>query len=302
MITVVIPVYNRPEELRRALQSLVEQTVHNFEVIVCDDGSEVDVRSVVNSFIPQLDIRYFRIENSGGPARPRNVGVAHASGEWISFLDSDDWWAADRFEVVSKHLSSEIDILYHRLEFASGKSDNLFEKILRRKHTGRAIIGNPFSDMLSRGNSIPNSSVIVRKSLLNKIGGICEDSSYASFEDFDAWLTLAKMGARFKFVEQSLGYYWIGADNISVASDKQIIRQRSLFKRHCQNLPGDLGGWAKSYDNYVVGTYLLNLGRAKDALASFKEADQLRYGSQRFYRFVKICLAEINILFAKVHR
>jgi glycosyltransferase involved in cell wall biosynthesis len=60
MITVIIPVYNRPKELHRALQSLAEQTVKDFEVVVCDDGSEEDVESVVNSFMSRLDLRYWR--------------------------------------------------------------------------------------------------------------------------------------------------------------------------------------------------------------------------------------------------
>ena len=77
-ISVVIPVYNRSWELRRALESLARQTTKNFEVVVCDDGSAEDIRAVVTTFEHQLDVQYQRIENSGGPARPRNVAIGLA--------------------------------------------------------------------------------------------------------------------------------------------------------------------------------------------------------------------------------
>lgn len=293
MITVVIPVYNRPEKLRRALQSLAEQTVKDFDVVICDDGSEEDIESVVNSFMSRLDLRYLRLKHTGMPAKPRNVGIAHASGEWISFLDSDDWWSPHRIKVVSDHLTNKVDLLYHPLKIAHG----VRSKLGWAKYIGRAIEGNPLTDMLSRGNPIPTSSVIVRKSLLDKIGGLYEDK--ALFDDFDAWLSFASQAACFLFIRRPLGYYWIDSDRISEISERQINRQRTLFARHCNNLPDKLTRWAKSYNNYMVGTYLLYLGRSQDALAALRDADFLRLRSQRFKRLVKIVIASIKFTLGK---
>lgn len=299
MITVVIPVYNRSEELRRALQSLAEQTVKDFEVIVCDDGSEENVELVVNFFISRLDIHYFRIEKSGSPARPRNVGIAHASREWISFLDSDDWWSPDRIQVISNELINEVDVLYHPLELAHSKRSRKWAKLGWVACKGRAIEGDPLTDMLSRGNPIPNSSAVVRKSLLVKIGGVCENKSLASFEDFDTWLTLASHGAHFLFIKRPLGFYWVASDNISVVSEKQIDRQRALFARHCNNLPDEVADWATSFNNYVIGTYALHLGRPQNALAALRAANHLRFRSQRLKRLLKIVIAAMKLTFTK---
>jgi glycosyltransferase involved in cell wall biosynthesis len=273
----------------------------SFEVLVCDDGSAEDIASVVKSFNSLLDIRYYRLERSGGPARPRNVGIAHASYEWISFLDSDDWWSRDRIEVVSHYLSNDVDLLYHKLKIVRNTSDGKWPKPGRVKFYGRAIEGDPLTDMLSRGNPLPTSSVTVRKSLLDKIGGMNENKLLKAFEDFDAWLSMASHGARFLFIERALGYYYVGSDNISVISDKQIDSQKTTFERHTADLPDELADWAKSYNNYIVGTYLLYLGRSKDALVAFRDADNLRDRSQRFKRLVKMVVAAMRVPFMKKH-
>ena len=95
-LTVVIPTYNRSHELVRALDSLVAQTDTGFEVIVCDDGSTEDIASAIQGFHGRLRLRLMRIDNSGGPARPRNVATQAATTRWISYLDSDDWWYPSR--------------------------------------------------------------------------------------------------------------------------------------------------------------------------------------------------------------
>src|ERR1700759_5123285 len=90
--SVVIPTYNRAQKLFRALHSLNEQTFLDFEVLVCDDGSTDETRSVVEAFVPAIRfraLRYFYAPNWGGPARPRNTGLAKATADWVCFLDSD---------------------------------------------------------------------------------------------------------------------------------------------------------------------------------------------------------------------
>jgi glycosyltransferase involved in cell wall biosynthesis len=290
-ITVIIPVYNRLNELRRALQSLAEQTIKNFEVLVCDDGSEEDVKSVVKCFSDRLSLRYLRLKHTGLPSEPRNIGIEFASGEWISFLDSDDWWCPDRIKAVSTRLTNGVDVVFHKLIIAQEAR----RKIVRARCIGRTIKGDAFTDMLRRGNPIPTSSAIVRKSVLKASSSFCISKGLVAYEDFDKWLLLAKSGARFLFINRPLGYYWIGSNNISRNYEKSINSQKMLFRRHCDNLPDELAKWAKSYNNYVIGTYYLKLGRPKDALAAFRNADHLCFHGQRLKRLVKIIIAAIQL-------
>lgn len=293
MISVVIPVYNRPEELARALNSLTRQTNRTFEVLVCDDGSDKDVKSVAASFMTQLNLRYLTNIHSGTPSLPRNIGIANASGEWVSFLDSDDWWSPKRIEVVSSVLSKGVDILYHPLKVARAHSSILAFP----KYVGRPIYKEPFADMLSRGNPIPLSASIVRRSLLeNRFFQL--GLSSLSFEDLDIWLSLARAGAKFIFINRPLGYYWVGSNNISSANDAQIYRLRGIYLKHTINISKELTYWAHSFNNYVEATYLIKLKRPRAALSALRKANKLRYACLRLKRSIKIIL--IIIWIAKI--
>lgn len=288
-ISVVIPVYNRTWELQRALQSLADQTFRDFEVIVCDDGSTVDVRSVVDSFAGSLRIGYRRIENSGGPARPRNVAASMASGDWISFLDSDDWWDSDRMAAVAATLDDDVDLLYHPLRFVAvnGRPARRgFQTVV-----GYPMRGDALRHMALFGNPIPNSAAVVRRSLLDRIGGICEDRSLVAYEDFDTWLRLVEMGARVRFLDRTLGSYWIGDDAISALSERQIERQITLFERHVSRFGADFRDEAEARHNYTVGTMWRRVGnRAQLARTHLLRAKGLPTFTMRIKRLLNLAM------------
>lgn len=84
----IIPVYNRPDEVAELLESLTQQTLRNFEVVVVEDGSAMPCKEVCDRYADRLTIRYFAKEN-GGPGPARNYGAERAQGEWLIILDSD---------------------------------------------------------------------------------------------------------------------------------------------------------------------------------------------------------------------
>ncbi len=104
--SVVIPVYNRPDELDELLLSLTEQTFRNFEVIIVEDGSQVTSESVYEKYSAKLSIQYFYKPNSG-PGPSRNIGFQQAKGEYFVVFDSDCILPSTYFEIVEKCLSSE---------------------------------------------------------------------------------------------------------------------------------------------------------------------------------------------------
>ena len=84
----IIPVYNRPDEVDELLDSLVNQKIKDFEVIVVEDGSDITCQDVCNKYAGRLDLHYYKKANSG-PGQSRNYGVERASGEYVIILDSD---------------------------------------------------------------------------------------------------------------------------------------------------------------------------------------------------------------------
>lgn len=289
LISVVIPVFNRSAELRRALESLDRQTLRDFEVVICDDGSTEDIPAVVAFFENKLSIRYLRIENSGGPARPRNAAIGVARGKWIAFLDSDDWWDDDRLEVVSVELGDHVDILYHPLRVVRAKN-------MRATRERRAVIGEPFfGDALRHfvlvGNPIANSACVVRRDSLMKVGGISEEPSLVSVEDFDTWLRLLVFGARLNYLNRVLGSYWIGSDGISTFSRKQIDRLIFLFERNLPLLNPDLRRVAEACHSYRVGSLLIQIGENNLLAREYlMRADRLPWMVMRVKRMLKILL------------
>ncbi len=211
LVSVVIPTYNRSLEIARCLSSLVSQTFQEFEVLVCDDGSTDNTQEVVNTFFGSLNIKYFWLTNFGGPARPRNIGIQNASGKYIAFLDSDDWWTPEKLEVCVQQLENGFDICSHDLWLV--KSQNQY--FLRRKLRSRSVSTPAYDDLLYNGNKLLNSSVVVKIEILRKIGGQSEDPKLIAVEDYECWLRVAQQTDKFIYISKVLGYYWIGSDNIT---------------------------------------------------------------------------------------
>ncbi len=295
MISVVIPVYNRSWQLRRALKSLAEQTYQKFEVVVCDDGSSEDVASVVAEYRNCLVIILVRINNSGGPARPRNIAINNSQGNWIAFLDSDDWWDKQRIEVVASSLNDSVDLLYHSLRLVDRRNRSVRRGV--KNIVGFPMKGNPLRHMALYGNPIPASAAVVRRSMLESIGGICEDPNLIAFEDFDTWLRLAECGARVTYINAILGSYWIGDDSISLMSEKQIHRQVFLFERHLEYF-SPFAKQAIARQNYVLGmmwSRVKGCSRiAFDHLSQAKNLPSLKMKMSRTIRCTLLWLMELN--------
>jgi glycosyltransferase involved in cell wall biosynthesis len=228
LFSVVIPTYNDARDLDRCLASLVAQTYKNFEVIVCDDGSTDNTKEVAESYQGRLDLVYEWEKNWGGPARPRNRGIALARAEWICFLDQDDWWYPNKLEECALHLD-QADIMYHDADAYDGIS----HKLLRRLHS-RQLTDDPFTDLMLNGNALLGSSVVVKKSILERVGGMAEEKKLITFEDFDCWLKIAKITKKFLYLPESLGAYSMGAGLFR--NIKHINSPEELWRRNVGGL------------------------------------------------------------------
>ena len=107
MLSLIIPVYNRPDEVEELLHSLAQQqTPPSYEVVIVEDGSTVPCAAVVDRYRDLMSIQYEVVPN-GGPSRARNIGVRHATGDWIIILDSDVVLPPDYLYNVSQAIAAD---------------------------------------------------------------------------------------------------------------------------------------------------------------------------------------------------
>ena len=289
-ISVVIPTYNRSRELDRCLNSLVNQTYQNFEVIVCDDGSTDNSKSVVNSYIDKLDLAYLYSENFGGPARPRNLGIHAATSPYIAFLDSDDWWAPEKLGVCASRLvSDDVDLLYHDMLISSPSSIEQY-KYMKASEPRKGM----FNALLTTGVSIPNSSVVIRRHLLLELGGVSEDRILISVEDYDTWIKVAQLTDRFVRIPLPLGFYELGSSNISAVSTCQVDKINYLYAQYASALTKkDL---KKSKDFLIYRNAYIYLGIGEISLAkkyffiAIFSSIPFHYRMKSIYRYLSVII------------
>lgn len=185
--SVVIPVYNRENTVRRAIESVLRQTYEDFEVIVVDDGSTDGTKAVVNT-ITDNRLRYVYQANQGAQVA-RNVGLRMACGTYISFLDSDDEWLPDFLSEVKSEFEQKpsVSCVY----CLSGRKDESGEiALLRQDH----IEGDIYKAALEQGYLTSPTFLAVKRSCFDEIGEW--DVNFAACQDDDICFRLAK---KFRF-------------------------------------------------------------------------------------------------------
>ena len=204
LISIIIPSFNHAHFLIRSLTSVINQTYTNWEAIVIDNHSKDHTIKIVNEFNDSR-IKLLKINNFGIIAKSRNLGILSSQGDWIAFLDSDDWWTKDKLRICVDSISDEVDLIYHDLVI---KYEN--QKFFKRKINKTRKLKKPvLIDLLLNGNAISNSSVLVRKKLIEKIGLINENKDLVTSEDYNTWLKISKITDQFLYLPRKLGCYFV---------------------------------------------------------------------------------------------
>ncbi|KQR67764.1 glycosyl transferase family 2 [Pedobacter sp. Leaf176] len=174
LVTIIIPTYNREKRLPDAIESAINQTYNNIQVIVIDDGS-IDKSSDVVKKYPQVE--YYHKEN-GGQASARNAGLAHAKGTIIASLDSDDVWHPDFLEKCVTQLESEnLDFVFANWEQESRigdpwdflRNDPFLTPYYVKEKDNWVILEYPeVRDLYIKSCPSPSSSVVIRRSAILK--------------------------------------------------------------------------------------------------------------------------------------
>ena len=227
LVSIVIPTYNHGNYIGKAIKSLINQTYQNWEAVIIDNHSTDQTYQEIKNYSDSR-IKYFEINNNGVIAKSRNYGISISKGDWIAFLDSDDWWTEDKLEVCVNNINDKVDFIYHDLETIQNKPKFFSKKrILKGRKLHRPILDDLLVTTIKDGNAIGNSSVMVRKNILSKIGGISENFNLVGSEDYNTWLRIAQITDQFKYLNKILGFILIHETNVS-KKDMSIPQRQAI--------------------------------------------------------------------------
>ena len=178
MVSIVIPCFNSQATIRKVLESVVNQTYKDYEIIIVDDGSSDNTKSVIEIFFKDKNIKHKYIyQQNSGPSSARNKGVKNSIGEYVAFLDGDDEWHPQKLELTVKILEDErVDILGHGYTFI-----NNFDK----EYLSINIDKITFYRLLLKNFAV-TPSIIIRRSKFQFF-----DETMRYTEDHELWLRVA---------------------------------------------------------------------------------------------------------------
>lgn len=216
-VSVIISTYNRKDLLKRAIKSVLDQSMPDFELLVVDDCSAQDVHKLVTSF-GDPRIKYFKTEqNSGHDGHPKNLGIKNATGDYVSFLDDDDVYRQDALKILTTYAKeSDADVIY---------GDYLID--------GKPGWSLDFSTKnLTQFNYISMGVTMVKRLAVLAVGGFDED--VPKFKDWNLWIRLQKNGANFLHVPIII---------------TEVEQQKESISGKFENETDDLGRYKATYFN-----------------------------------------------------
>jgi len=253
-VSVVIPTYNYAKYIARSVESVVNQSFQDFEILVVDDGSTDNTREVIETKY-KTKVRYFYQENSGAPSA-RNRGIEESKGDYLAFLDADDEWFPSKLEKQIDKFKSSADtvgLIYSGFAYIWGESEDKGNKIIP------TLRGNIFPSFL-KGSVLGSPTPVIRKPCFQKAGTF--DETLPSSQDWDMWLRISKH-YEVDFVPDVLAKHYIHDDQISERMDLKIQGIEMVIQKHHEDF---------SHYPLILSRHLCELGKLNTIMRNWKEA------------------------------
>lgn len=269
-VSVIIPTYNYGQYIDKSIDSVLSQTYRDFEIIVVDDGSTDNTKTIIETKYRDK-VKYIYQENSGAPAA-RNQGLREAKGDFIVFLDADDWFAPENLEYKVNILENNVDVgwVYSDWHYVNEEGTIVDKGSDRFSFCNRKLEGDISSELFSAGNYITTDSVLIRKACIERVGGF--DESLPALQDYDLWLRIS-LSFPVKFLNMGLSYSLIHPDSITFrkgVSPKAFLmiaqKYDNIFKKKIGKIKW-LRIKADKFNHY--GLYLLKADLRKEATNAF---------------------------------
>ena len=230
LVSVIVTTYNRASFLSETIDSILYQTYKNFELIVVDDGSTDNTEEAVKMYSDSR-LQYIKTNNWGGPAKPRNVGINKAKGEYIAFCDDDDIWEINKLEMQLNIMArNSYNFCCSDILFIDENNKKLNISFIRK--ISRMFFFSPSYFKLFFSNQIALSSVLISREFLaeNKFD---EDKNLIACEDYLLWLKLfKKKQIKFYKIKDRLVRYRVLKNSASSNNIRQQILWFHAITKH----------------------------------------------------------------------
>ncbi|WP_297678211.1 glycosyltransferase family 2 protein [uncultured Bacteroides sp.] len=223
LFSVVIPTYNRANLIKRCIESVVRQTYQNWEALIVDNYSDDNTAEIISSFHDER-IRYYKNHNYGVISVSRNFALEKSNGDWICFLDSDDYWASNKLERLLPYLN-DFDIIYH------GYESNMVRRLLGNSRRLFYTVKEPaVAYVLQRGDPFNPTCTAVSKFCIGDIR-FSEDKDLYAIEDYDFFLQLLLKHPRIKHLKEYLAFYDV-TTGVSHNQKEHLNRSRLIYLKY----------------------------------------------------------------------
>lgn len=268
MVSVIIPTYNCDKYISEALDSVLQQTYSDYEIIVIDDGSTDTTKEIINTKYQQA-VRYYYVKNSGVSAA-RNFGISMAQGELIAFLDADDIWMPEKLEKQTAlfNESTNLGMTFTENYFFNEQGITTYKANKRERLMHGDIVRNIFLK-----SYVVTSTVMVRKNVFDTVGPFEEGLTVA--EDDNMWM---RIGMRYgvELLDEPILMYRITEGSLSRTSQNifdGVKKNIEIIKNKYPDLYSRLGTSAirRKYSHLFFSegyNYILQ-GKQKEARSNF---------------------------------
>lgn len=291
LVSVVIPVYNGARFLAAAIESVLTQSHQPIELILVDDGSTDDSPKVIDSYGARVvTIR----QKNEGVGRARNAGILCARGDFVAFLDQDDWWTPEKVEKqVRVFLSDDRIGLVHTGVSHYDEVTAAFAEPFVPNWRRAELIGNCY-DQLLLGNFIYNSSVMVRRSVLNAVGGFDTEICGNTVQDYDLWLRFAQQST-FACLPEELLVFRLHPEQGTWKRRQMLTQELRLVERRTDDrvrsnsrvLAARLATlW------YDLGIAHLDASEREEARRCFGRSIRIRWSTRMSMLYIASCLPQ----------
>ena len=235
-VSVLVPSYNAARYLSQAIDSALNQTFQDFEIIIIDDGSTDNTREIVERYLKRAPdkIRYIYQDNQG-LARARNTGLRHARGEYVALLDADDVWLPARLEETVKILDadSSAGIAHANITRISETGD----KLDTPRRDARYLSGYIFENIFLRDAHLSCPTVLFRRKCCEEVGGFDPGLTRLGCEDRELWLRISQK-FKIQYIDKVLALYRVSGKSMSQDKEKMMQARMYVIDKFC---PADGG-------------------------------------------------------------